>query len=130
MEWSRAKDVMLSREVLYSAPFQFKERTLQSVQAWQDIISKLMTSYPSNFERLTSRGAKEHMGLLIKNHKKKNAAELRASGISPAPTELDQLVEEIIQKMELHAAENEKEKEKRRAKKLMRKMCNCRPWRT
>ena len=130
MEWSRAKDVMLSREVLYSAPFQFKERTLQSVQAWQDIISKLMTSYPSNFERLTSRGEEEHMGLLIKNHKKKNAAELRASGISPAPTELDQLVEEIIQKMELHAAENEKEKEKRRAKKLMRKMCDCRPWRT
>ena len=130
MEWSRAKDVMLSREVLCSAPFQFKERTLQSVQAWQDIISKLMTSYPSNFERLTSRGEEEHMGLLIKNHKKKNAAELRASGISPAPTELDQLVEEIIQKMELHAAENEKEKEKRRAKKLMRKMCDCRPWRT
>ena len=33
MEWSKAKDVLLAKEVLYLEPFQFKERTAQSVQA-------------------------------------------------------------------------------------------------
>lgn len=114
MEWSRDKDVMLAKEVLYAEPFQFKERTLQSVQAWQEVVSKLMENYPGEFGRLTSRGAKEHMGLLIRNQKKKDAAELRASGINPVPTELNDLLEEIIEKMELHAAKNEKENENKK----------------
>ena len=58
MEWTRAKDVMLAE------PFQFKERTNQSVQAWQEITSKLITNYPGNFGRLISRGGKDHVGLV------------------------------------------------------------------
>ena len=69
MEWTRAKDVMLAKEVLYLEPFQFKERTNQSVQAWQEITSKLITNYPGDFGRLISRGGKDHVGLLIRNPK-------------------------------------------------------------
>ena len=111
MEWTRAKDVMLTKEVLYLEPFQFKERTSQSVQAWQEVTNKLVTNYPGDFGRLTSRGAKDHVGLLIRNQKKKDAAELRASGVSPVHTELDDLLQEIIEKMELHASKNDKENE-------------------
>ena len=118
MEWSRTKDVALCREVLFSEPYQFRERTVQSVQAWQAIIEKLTTSYQTEFDKLTSRGAKEHLGLLIKNYKKKNAAELRASGISPVVTEVDELLEEIVEKMEFYTAENEKEKEKKKREEL------------
>ena len=60
MEWSREKDTILAKEVLYSEPFQYKERTAQNVQAWQDVIAKVKTNYPKKFERLTQRGAKEH----------------------------------------------------------------------
>ena len=44
------------------------------------------------------------------------------SGVSPVRTELDDLLEEIIEKMELHAAENDKGNKKRRGKKLWQKM--------
>ena len=121
MEWTRAKDVMLAKEVLYLEPFQFKERTSQSVQAWHEVTNKLVTNYPGDFGRLTSRGAKDHVGLLIRNQKKKDAAELRASGVSPVHTELDDLLQEIIEKMELHASKNDKESEKKKREEAVAK---------
>ena len=70
-----------------------------------EITSKLITNYQGDFRRLTSGGAKDHVGFLIRNQKKKDAAELRGSGASPAHTELDDLIE----MMELHAAKNDEE---------------------
>ena len=128
MEWSREKDTILAKEVLYSEPFQYKERTAQNVQAWQDVIAKVKTNYPKKLERLTQRGAKEHMSLLLKNLKKKNMVELRASGISPEVSELDKLLEEISEKMDFYAAQNEKEMKRRRRKRLQPKMYGSRPW--
>ena len=40
MELSRAKDVALAKEVLYMETFQFKERTVQCVQEWLDVVKK------------------------------------------------------------------------------------------
>ena len=121
MEWSKAKDVLLAKEVLYPEPFQFKERNAQSVQAWQDLVNNLMKNYPGKFEKLTSRGAKDHIALLIKNHKKKNADELKASGISPEQSELDTILEEIIERMEANVAEIEKDNEKKKREVAMAK---------
>ena len=121
MEWSKAKDVLLAKEVLYLEPCQFKERTAQSVQAWQDLVSNLMKNYPGKFEKLTSRDAKDHIALLIKNHKKKNADELKASGISPEQSELDTILEEIIERMEANVAEIEKDNEKKKREVAMAK---------
>ena len=121
MEWTRVKDVMLAKEVLYFEPFQFKERTSRNFQAWQEITSKLIANYPGVFARLTSRGAKDHVGLLIRNQKKKYAAELWASEVSPVHTELDDLLEEIIEKMELYAAKNDKENEKKKREEAVAK---------
>ena len=121
MEWSKAKDVLLAKEVLYLEPFQFKERTAQSVQAWQDLVNNLMKNYTGKFDKLTSRGAKDHIALLIKNHKKKNADELKASGISPEQSELDTILEEIIERMEANVAEIEKDNEKKKREVAMAK---------
>ena len=113
MEWSKAKDVLLAKEVLYLEPFLFKERTAQSVQAWQDFVNN-MKNYPGKFAKLTSRGAKDHIALLIKNHKKKNADEQKATGISPEQSEMDNILEEIIERMEVNVAEIEKDNEKKK----------------
>ena len=121
MEWSKAKDVLLAKEVLYLEPFQFKERTAQSVQAWQDLVNNLMKNYTGKFDKLTSRGAKDHIALLIKNHKKKNADELKASGISPEQSELDTILEQIIERMEANVAEIEKDNEKKKREVAMAK---------
>lgn len=121
MEWSKAKDVLLAKEVLYLEPFQFKERTAHSVQAWQDLVNNLMKNYPGKFEKLTSRGAKDHIALLIENHKKKNADELKASGISPEQSGLDTILEEIIERMEANVAEIEKDNEKKKREVAMAK---------
>ena len=58
-----------------------------------------MKNYPGKFEKLTSRVTKDHIAFLIKNYKKKNADELKASGISPEPSELDNILEKIIERM-------------------------------
>ena len=80
-----------------------------------------MKNYPGKFEKLTSGGAKDHIALLIKNHKKKNADELKASGISPEQSELDTILKEIIERMEANVAEIEKDNEKKKMEVAMAK---------
>ena len=78
-------------------------------------------NYPNDFQRLTQRGAKDHVNLLVRNFKKKYSSEKKASGISPVDTELDQLCEEICERMEMYTAELEKEKENKKREEVAAK---------
>ena len=71
-------------------------RALLSVQAWQDLVNKVITNYPRQFEKLTSRRCQGPYSALNrkKKHKTKNADELEANGISPKPSELDNIFNE------------------------------------
>ena len=49
---------------------------------------------------LTKRSVQDRCSLLCEKHKRRMAYETRATGISSEVTELDQLVEEIVEKEE------------------------------
>ena len=54
--------------------------------------------------------------LLVEKFKQKTSQELRASGISPEPNELDRLIEETIDKAEAYEQSRDEEDDKAREK--------------
>ncbi|XP_057300758.1 uncharacterized protein LOC130635443 [Hydractinia symbiolongicarpus] len=96
MVWNGEKDVLLCREMLVVEPYKFKEKTRERGQAWTKISDNinLIPGFSTNM-----RAVREPFKLLETRYKKKNNAELKATGISPEISELDTLLEEIISRM-------------------------------
>lgn len=115
MEWSEQKDVLLCREVLLSEPYKAKDRTTQRAQLWQTVADHLNAIGSPKF-KVDKRSVREHLLVLMNQYKRKMRQEERASGISPETSELDTLLEEILERTELAAEENQGEKEQARKK--------------
>jgi len=102
MEWTSRHDVTLSVEVLVTNPFQAKKKTTQRAQLWQTVCDHLKSLDSPKYKTfLTRRSVQDRSTLLCDKYKKKMSQEKRDSGISPEITELDQLLEEIIEKEKL-----------------------------
>lgn len=113
MEWNAAKDIKLCQEVLQIEPYKAKEKTVQRAQAWQKVADNL--NKQAEF-KVTKRGVSDHLKILVEKFKKKTSQELKASGISPQPTELDRLLEEIVERMEASEQSRDEEDDKEREK--------------
>lgn len=114
MDWTNGHDVVLCREVLVVDPFQAKKKTIQRAKLWQTVANNLIVlDHPKFKSTLSKRSVQDRCMLLCDKHKKKVRAELAATGISPPHTELDDLLEEIIQKDEL-SEETRKEEGKKK----------------
>ena len=115
MEWSGEKDIILCRDVLYVEPHLAKERTAQRAQLWQNVADHLNDYVIPKF-KVDKRPVREHLMCLVEKYKKKMRAEEQASGISPEPSTLDNLLETIVETMEDAAngslAEDEQAKQK------------------
>lgn len=98
MEWSEKKDILLCHEVLQLEPYREKEKTVGRAQAWEKIANDL--NKRAEF-KVNKRSVRDHYMVLVEKFKKKTSQELKASGISPEPTELDRLLEEIIERAEV-----------------------------
>ena len=112
MEWSEQKDVLLCREVLLSEPYKAKDRTTQRAQLWETVEDHLNTIGSPKF-KVDKRSVREHLLVLVNQYKRKMRQEERASGISPETSELDTLLEEILERTELAAKENHGEKKQK-----------------
>ena len=87
----------MCREVLDIEPYQFKLRSPERGKAWETISSHLnATSYPKF--RVTPRSVRDRYNLLTKKFQVRLNKEERASGISDDNSELDNLLEEILEK--------------------------------
>ena len=76
-----------------------------------------MEDYSRQINQTTSkRSVRDRFSGLVDKFKKKTSKELSASGISPQPTELDRLLEEITEQMEVSEQMIDDEDEKARAK--------------
>ena len=115
MEWSEEKNVVLCLEVLLVDPYKVKERTTQRAQLWQQIADNLL-KLPLPTFKVDKRAVREHVDMLVKKYKRKMTMEEKASGISPEQSELDILLEEIVERSEVatehHLKEVEENKEK------------------
>ena len=87
----------MCREVLDIEPYQFKLRSPERGKAWETTSSHLnATSHPKF--RVTPQSVRDRYNLLTKKFQVRLNREERASGISDDNSELDNLLEEILEK--------------------------------
>ena len=95
--WSKDHDVLFCREVLFTEPYQHKLRSIKRGRAWEQVAQHLNGITELKF-RVTPRSVRDRYTHLIT----KKANQLKygegASGIEVIQTELDNLLEEIIEK--------------------------------
>ncbi|XP_044172735.1 trichohyalin-like [Acropora millepora] len=99
MEWSDEHDVLLCREILTTEPFKAERRTPQRGQLWQSVADHL-NCIPEPKFKVSKRAVRERFTLLAEKFKKKMKAEEKALGIDTEMSELDVLLEEIVEKEE------------------------------
>ncbi|CAB3981619.1 Hypothetical predicted protein [Paramuricea clavata] len=96
MEWTKRRDTMLFREVLVVNPYQANKKTVQRGQLWQTVAANLVQLEEPVFKcSLSKRSVQDRCTLLCEKHKKRMKYEMKASGISPQVTELDNLIGDI-----------------------------------
>ena len=125
-QWTTDHDVIMCREVLVSEPYKFKLRTPERGQAWESVAQQLNSIHQPIF-RVTTRSVCEWFSLLSIKYAHKLRMEEKASGIEVEQSELEKLIEEILEreknaKSELESKDREKkskaEKEKASAEEV------------
>lgn len=127
MKWSEAHDVHFLKEMTLYQPWLHKKGTTERGEIWANLATCL-GAYTELTFRVTQRSIRDRYLLLERRYKKKIAEEEKASGISPEPTELDHLMEDIVTLFE-EADKSEAEKKENLKKKLLKfkKLEEC-PW--
>ena len=100
MEWSRQNDVLLCTEIRVRQPYKFKKCSNERGKIWTEIASTLNSNEEVKFH-VTQRDVRERYEGLKAKYLEKIKNEEKASGISPEVTELNSLLEEIIEKESL-----------------------------
>ncbi|XP_044179772.1 capping protein inhibiting regulator of actin dynamics-like [Acropora millepora] len=100
MEWTDKHDITLGREVLVMYPYQYPYRSKERGDVWNNIAINLNGLDHPRF-KFSKRSVRDRLTLLITKYKAKIRKEENASGISCEETELDQALEEIIDKEKL-----------------------------
>ena len=96
MEWTTEHDILLCREILVVEPYTAKPRTFLKGQLWDKISENLNKLEEPKFV-VVQRSVHDRFKLLREKFKKRMTAEKRAKGISPEMSELDAIMEEIIE---------------------------------
>ena len=89
--------MIMCREVLVSELFNFKPRSPERGKVWEKIAQELNAIEKPKF-RVTARAVRNSYSLLITKHAQKLRKEEKASGIEVETSELDNLLEEIIER--------------------------------
>ena len=115
-EWSDKHDVVLCREVLAMEPYQHPYRSKERGDVWNQIAINLNgLDYPKF--KVNKRSVRDRLTLLITKHKAKMRQEENASGIACEETELDQALEELIDKEKLADEKSSEAKKTEKAEK-------------
>ena len=114
MEWSDKHDVVLYREVLVMEPYQYPYRCKERGDLWNQIAINLNGLDQPKF-KVNRRSVRDRLTLLITKYKAKIRQEENASGIACEETELDQALEEIIDKEKLAEEKGSEAKKKEKA---------------
>ena len=80
-----------------SEPYKFKPRTPEIGQSWESVAQQLISIHQPSF-RVTARSVRDRLTLLSTKYAQKSRMEEKASGIEVEQTELDSLLEEILER--------------------------------
>ena len=101
MEWKPECDLLLLQEIIVSEPYQYKVSTRERGKIWEDITERRLNVNEAFAHRLgQKRAVRDRYALLSRKYKKKMTEEERGSGISPEMSEIDKLLEQIIERFE------------------------------
>lgn len=101
IEWTEIHDTLLCREVLLEEPYKYQKGSNEKGKTWTEIAEALNKSEEVKF-KVTQRGVRERMERLQKKHLEKKKEEESASGIAVDDvTELESLIDEIIDRERL-----------------------------
>ena len=93
--------LVLCREVEFVNPFQYKGRTSKSGAAWEEVAENLR----KHGYQVDRRGCREKFQKVKDTIKKRNAKELKESGIAPELTDEDAEITKIVEDIEEHEKE-------------------------
>ena len=91
--------MLLLQEIIVSEPYQYKVSTRERGKIWEDITERLNANEAFAHRLGQKRAVRDRYALLLRKYKKKMTTE-RASGISPEVSEIDKLLEQIIERFE------------------------------
>ena len=119
--WTEEHDVVLCREILAQEPYAFKHGSRGRGRCWDQIAEALNKIEWPKYS-VDQRAVRDRFVKVEKGYKRKTREELKASGIAPPEmSELDQALEEIIERKEnaeqekaTSCKEKQQEKEKER----------------
>ena len=109
---------MFCRELLVTEPYVHKVRSVERAKAWEQIASNLNSIQAPKF-RVTIKSVRDRYIHLTNRKAEQLREEEKASGIEVTPTELDMLLEEILEKenaakAEIESGDTKKEKSRTR----------------
>ena len=113
MSWTQDRDVIFCREILVSNLFNTKKSSTERGKVWESLADKLCDIRQPSF-RVDQRSVRDHYKKLISKYKRKIREELNASGTSQEQSELDVMLEEIVEREEISEAEKENDNENRK----------------
>ena len=119
MSWTPDRDVIFCREIPVSNLFNTKKSSTERGKVWESLADKLCDILQPSF-RVDQRSVRDHYKKLISKYKRKVREELNPSGTSPEQSELDVMLEEIVEKEEISEAEKENDNENRKKMKADR----------
>ena len=105
MDWTEKGDLCLACEIRESDIFKStKKKTFQRAQGWQQIADTLC-SYDTSTFTVSKRAVRDRYGIISSKYRKKLSTEERADGIEVEQTELEVLLEELIEQEDLSEEE-------------------------
>eukprot|EP00794_Sanderia_malayensis_P002275 gene2275-2615_t len=99
MKWSRKHDCIFIRELLLFEPWKHRKGTPEGVEVWERIAESLEQVEEFKF-KTDKRSVRDRFNKLIKDHKKEDRDEQRASGMSPGQDEVDSALDNIVPMVE------------------------------
>ena len=101
MEWTETHDILLCRELLLEEPYKFKKGSNERGKKWTGIAESLNKNSEVKF-KVTQRSVRERMERLEKKYMEKRKEEELGSGLAvDEMSELETLIEEIIDREKL-----------------------------
>ena len=97
--WNNDHDIALCREVLIEEPYYIKMRSNKRGQAWE-AVAENSNAMPSLKFRVTAQSVRDRYNLLTKRMQAKLKMEEKSCGIYVETSELDVLLEEVVEKDE------------------------------
>ena len=114
MRWTKDHDLILLKEILLFEPYSQKRGSPERGRVWEQIAESLNGQREDKILfKVSQRSVRDRFNVLKNNFAKRQREEERASGISPEISEVDECLEDIIERLKERDENQRKENEEK-----------------